>query len=118
VRQDGRRVDFTRTVYPAKALPGSSFLPAAQLDGRHLVYILHLPVAARESNATRVAAGGRTLIWEQPFKGGAVKQLELHFQAELPLPWRLITGALGGFGLLLGLGVAVRRYLRRKRAVI
>jgi hypothetical protein len=117
VGQEGRRVDFTRTVYPSKALPGSSFLPAAQLDGRHLVYILHLPVAALESNATRTAAGGRTLIWDQPFKGGAVKQLELRFKADLPLPWRLITGTIGGLGLLLGLGLAVLRHLRRKRVV-
>ena len=116
VRQQGLRVDFTRTVFPSKALPGSFFMPAAKLDGRHLVYVLHLPVAARESNATRTEAAGRTLIWDQPFKGGAVKQLVLSFDADLPLPWRRIAGAIAGVCGLLGLGAFGLRRLRRKRA--
>lgn len=115
VRQQGLKVDFTRTVFPSKALPGSFFMPAAQLDGRHLVYILHLPTAARESNATRTEGDGRTLIWDQPFKGGAVKQLALRFKADLPLPWRLIAGAAGGLGGLCGLVVVAVRVLRRRR---
>ncbi|MEO0018770.1 MAG: hypothetical protein RLZZ522_2053 [Verrucomicrobiota bacterium] len=113
VRQQGLTVDFSRTVFPAKALPGSSFMPAAQLDGRHLVYILHLPVPAQETNATHTEADGRTLIWDQPFKGGAVKQLPLRFKAKLPLPWRLIAGSAAGLAALLGLAVLVFRRLRR-----
>jgi hypothetical protein len=116
VRQQGLKVDFKRTVYPSKALPGSFFMPKAQLEGRHLVYILHLPGAPRESNATRTEADGRTLIWDQPFEGGAVKQLALSFKADLPLPWRRIAGAIGGLAGLLGLGVFGLRRSRRKRA--
>ncbi len=118
VRQQGLTVDFTRTVFPAKALPGSAFIPAAQLDGRHLVYILHLPVPAQETNATRIEADGRTLIWDQPFKGGAVKQLPLHFKATLPLPWRLIAAAAAGVVALLGLAALVFRRLRRPRPAV
>ena len=115
VRQQGLTVDFTRTVFPAKALPGSFFLPAAQLDGRHLVYILHLPVPAQESNATRTEENGRTLIWDQPFKGGAVEQLPLRFKANLPLPWGLIAGGTAGLAGVLGLAVLAFRRLRRRR---
>lgn len=116
VLQHGLQVNFSRTVFPAKALPGSFFMPASQLEGRHLVYILHLPTAARESNATRTEASGRTLIWEQPFKGGAVKQLVIWFKADLPLPWRLIGCMVGGVAGLVGLALVAFRRLRRKHS--
>jgi hypothetical protein len=116
VQRQGLKVDFKRTIYPARALPGSSLMPEAQLDGRHLFYILHLPTAANESNATRTEADGRTLIWDQPFKGGAVKKLELRFKADLPFPWRLIAGAAGGLVAVVCLIAAALRRSRRKRS--
>lgn len=98
----GIKVELTRTVQPAKALPGSFLMPASQFAGRRLVYVMHLPAAAEESNATRTEDGGRTLIWDQPLTDGLRKSVIIHFKAAVPVPWRLLTTiaavlALAGF---------------------
>ncbi|MCX6878455.1 MAG: hypothetical protein NTW21_32270 [Verrucomicrobia bacterium] len=113
IRQRGLRVEMTRTVSPSKALPGAGFVPDSRFDGRRLVYILHLPVVAQESNATRTADGGRTLIWDQTLKEGLKKRVVIHFKAAMPLPWWSLAALVVALGLLLGwLG---RKGLRRWR---
>ncbi len=89
----GRTVDFTRTIAPGKALPGAIFLPASQFQGRNLTYIIHLPNAASESNATRVENAGRTLVWEYPLAGAIQNPVSLRFKAKIPIPlWLVVSG--------------------------
>src|SRR6478609_5988227 len=66
VTVDGRTIDFSRTIAAGKALPGATFMPASRFEGRKLLYIVHLPVPATGSNATRTEDGGRTLAWDFP----------------------------------------------------
>ena len=49
----GRSIDLKRTISPGAALPGSRFMPASNFRDHRLVYIIHLPLAAKESNAAR-----------------------------------------------------------------
>lgn len=114
VRQQGARVEFQRTIYPGRALPGSALLPASQLKGRSLVYLLHLPVVPDESNATRTADHGRTLIWEHSLESGVLRKFSLHFQAELPLPWGWIAAGVAAIGLVVA--VILHAIIRRRRA--
>ena len=113
IRQQGARVTFERTISPGRALPGSALLPSSQLKDRRLTYILHLPVAARQSNATDTADHGRTLIWEHPLESGTLRKFSIGFQADLPVPWRWIAVAVGVICLLAMLGVLLA--LRRRR---
>lgn len=108
-QRSGLTVNLTRTVRPAKALPGSFLMPASQFDGRRLVYIVHLPMVAQESNATRTEDGGRTLIWDQTLQNGLKNNVILHFKGTVPIPWWLIAAAVLVLG---GLGFAV---VRRRR---
>ena len=112
IRQSGRGVEMTRTIRPSQSLPGSFLMPASQFEGRRLVYILHLPVAPRESNATRTADGGRTLIWDLTLKDGLKNPVVIHFKATMPVP-RWMMAALAAALALLG-WMGWRRRRRRK----
>ena len=115
IQQSGRSVEMTRTIRPSKALPGSFLMPASQFEGRRLVYILHLPMASRESNATRTADGGRTLIWDLTLQEGLKNPVTIHFKAVMPVP-RWILAALAAALVLLGwLG---HRRIRRRRSAL
>lgn len=111
-RRSGLRVNLTRTVRPSKALPGSFLMPVSQFEGRHLVYILHLPMVAQESNATRSEDGGRTLIWEQTLQDGLKNGVVIHFKGAVPIPWWLTATAAA---VLAGLGWWGWRVGRRRR---
>lgn len=87
----GRTLDFNRTITPSKALPGSAFLPASQFAGHRLVYIMHLPAAATDSNATRVEDSGRTLVWDIPLEQALGSPITTRFKMEIPVPWTLVT---------------------------
>ncbi|MDP3850128.1 MAG: hypothetical protein Q8Q59_06485 [Luteolibacter sp.] len=87
----GRTLHLKRSVSPGKALPGAAFLPASQLDGFRLVTIMHLPAAVKESNATRVENGGRTLVWETPMALAVISPVVNRFQIDIPIPWTLIS---------------------------
>ncbi len=113
ISQTGTRVSFRRTVRPGRALPGSALMPASKLKGRRLVYILHLPVPAAQSNATRTEDGGRTMVWECPLDSGKLRPQPLEFVADLPLPWGWIAGG-GGLGVVC-LAAAVARLRRMWR---
>lgn len=117
VQRKGLGVVFERTVFPARALPGSRWYPASQLAGRSLTYTLHLPQPARESNATRISDDGRTLVWQHSLAEGAPKELPIRFEASLPVSATLIGGVAGTLGTLTAFGVfaIVRRRRSRTR---
>jgi hypothetical protein len=108
----GRTVDFSRTITPAKALPGASFMPASQFEGRRLEYIMHLPAAVRESNATRVENSGRTLVWDVPLAQALKSPIVTRFQLNVPIPWKLVTAIALPLSLT---GLLVFRQVRKSR---
>ena len=86
----GRTVDLTRTISPGAALPGSTFMPASSFDGHRLVYIIHLPMAATDSNATRIEENGRKLVWDFALADAIQTPVTIHFKANVPIPFWLI----------------------------
>ncbi len=91
----GLALDFSRTISPGLALPGSGFMPASQFKDRELTYIFHLPKAATESNATRIEDAGRTLIWNFPLTEAIQGPVTTHFKMPLPIPpWAIALVAI------------------------
>lgn len=90
-RTRGWTLDFSRTISPGDAIPGAAWLPGSQLAGRSLQYIVHLPAAAKTSNATRVENGGRTLVWDVPLAEAVKDPLTTRFEMDLPVPWGKVT---------------------------
>jgi hypothetical protein len=115
VKIRGRTLDFSRSISPAKALPGSSFLPASQFEGHRLVYIMHLPAVTSGNNATRVENGGRTLIWDMPLLDALKTPIVTRFQMEIPIPWKIVSGV--AIPLSLAAGFIIFRFRRSKSAV-
>ncbi len=112
VRRSLTGVDFTRTITPGKAFP-SAFIPADEFRNRKLTYILHLPIAAKESTADRSENGGRTLTWEQPLASALHKPIVVHFKAEIIPAWLMI---LAGAIFILGATAIIIRLRKRKLA--
>lgn len=112
----GRTLEFQRTIDPARALPGAALLPAAQVHGHRLTYIMHLPEAALESNATRVEDAGRTLVWEFPLEKALAAPLTTRFRMRVPIPWGTVTALALPLTLAGGLTVARLRKSRRRGA--
>lgn len=102
----GLNVEFSRTLSPGSAMPGAFFMPASQFEGRNLTYIIHLPDAATESNATRTEDAGRTLVWDFPLAEAIQRPFTTRFKAPVSLPrWLLFTAPAGlSLGLLAFLG--------------
>lgn len=88
---DGRSIGFSRTITPGKALPGAIFLPVSQFKGRNLTYIIHLPEAAIETNATRLENAGRTLVWDYPLAAAIQNPVTLRFKARIPVPMWVVA---------------------------
>lgn len=91
----GRTLELTRTASPAKAIPGAFLMPASSFQENHLVYIIHLPYPASESNATRVTEGGCTLCWDIPLADTLNSPLITRFKVKIPVLWKSICA----FGL-------------------
>ncbi len=85
-----RTVGLTRTITPAQAIPGITWMPDSSFTGQNLSYIIHLPAPASESSATRTEDGGRTLIWEFPLVKTLKSPAKIHFKMEIPIPWKMI----------------------------
>jgi hypothetical protein len=105
---DGRSLAFTRTIRPADALPGSSFLPMSTFEGHRLDYIIHLPDVPTTHNATRTENSGRTLVWEKPLAEAIRSPIVTHFRMDIPIPWKWIGSIAAGLAVAAGLFV-VRR---------
>ncbi len=114
IAREMRTVNFTRTISPARALP-TSFIPREELEGRKLTYIVHLPVAATESSATRVENGGRTLIWDETLTAAIREPVVVHFKADFPVPRWVIATGIAGFIVLAAAGAVVFRLVMKRR---
>jgi hypothetical protein len=113
VQLKGLDVDFTRTVKVREAL-GLAVLAIGGEDRakRHLEYTIHLPKAAKESNATSTADGGKTLVWKATLGEALRKPVVTRFRAAMPIPWFVHLAA--GL-LLLGIVALVLRIRRQRR---
>lgn len=87
----GRTLDFRRSIAASKALPGAAFLPASQLEGHRMTYIMHLPAAATASNATRTENAGRTLVWDIPLAQAVKAPFTTRFRMDVPIPWGIVS---------------------------
>lgn len=113
IKLRGRDLDLTRTISPSSALPGAGFLPASTFAGHQLSYIIHLPLAAKQSNATRTEDNGKTLIWDFPLDRAIKQPVTTHFIAPIPIPnWVIVIIT---FVLLLLSGFAAIIFCRLKR---
>jgi hypothetical protein len=112
----GLTLDFNREISASAALPGSFFMPKSQFENHQLTYIIHLPNAAKTSNASQIEDSGRTLIWNFPLTEALKAPVTTRFSIEIPIPrsW-LIGAALALVLLLCGLYYGVSK-LRKKRA--
>lgn len=114
VKQQRLSVDFSRTITAGGALPGATFMPESQFNGRNLTYIIHLPEAASESNATRVGDGGRMLAWEFPLAMAIRDPIIIRFKAPIPIPIPWIAAAGGIFLVLALFGIRKLRMTKRR----
>ena len=108
----GRTLEFVRTATPDKSIPGAGLLPQGQFDNRKLVFIIHLPVPAKESNATRVTDEGRTLCWETSLADTVNQPLAMRFRMDLPIPWGRILMLMA---ILSGTVALAVRWIRKRR---
>lgn len=116
VKVTGRDLDFSRTVSPNKAFAGGLFMPKKEIEGRRLLYVMHLPVVPEESNATRTEDGGKTLVWDYALADGLKKPILTHLKAKIPIPTWAIAGAAGlGVVVLLIAYLFIRRFISRRR---
>ncbi|MFT3992038.1 MAG: hypothetical protein QM680_11570 [Luteolibacter sp.] len=108
----GLTLELTRTIQVGKAIPTAAFLPQRELENRRLVYIIHLPTSALETNATRTEDAGKTLIWDIPLADALRSPTVLHAKGRIPLPpWLVITAS--GVSLAV-LGVVMRKMWKKK----
>lgn len=109
----GRDVEFTRTISPGKAFLNGLLLPKHETDGRRLVYTLHLPEPALESNATQTLDEGKTLVWDRALADGLKQPLVTHVKARVPVPAWLIASSAGLGVMLLFTAAKFRRGWRK-----
>jgi hypothetical protein len=114
LRVSGRDVELTRTLFPGKVFFGGLFAPKDEFAGRRLVYTLHLPVPALESNATRTTDDGKTLVWDFALADGLKQPLVTRFKARAPLPAWAIPSAVC-LGVVLVWTAARSRRLWKRR---
>jgi hypothetical protein len=113
----GLTLDYSRTIKAGEAILGASFIPASQFKNRNLTYIIHLPVAASESNATSVTNGGRTLTWDFPLAQAIQRPVITRFTAKIPIPtWVIIVAAAITSLALVGLFYGIRKLRQRKHS--
>ena len=108
--QNGRHIEFSRTVHPVEALGGSLLLvPQDDLARHHLHYRIALPVKPDTHNATSTEDDGRTLVWDIRLDKAVKSPPKLEFTATLPIPWWLWSaGGLAVIGIL-AIGARLRR---------
>ncbi len=113
VRLIGLDLDFTRTIKVREALGLASLaIGGEQRARRKLEYLIHLPKVPKESNATTVENGGKTLRWTATLGEAIRTPLVTRFRMSLPIPWFAHAAAAL---LLLGIVVLVLRIRRKRR---
>jgi hypothetical protein len=114
VKLESLKVDFSRTLNIGHALGLSSFLIGQEdRENRHFCCVIHLPLPAIESNATRTEDGGRTLIWDTPLGDALKGPVITRFRAPIPLPHWLVPASAGAVALLGLISWQVVRWRRR-----
>lgn len=114
-RLRGLDLYFARTVEVREALGFAALaIGGDERAKRKLTYIVHLPRAASESNATSVADGGRTLVWESTLGEAMRGPLVTRFRAPLPIPWYAHAAALALVAGLVLWWLRVRRQRRQR----
>ncbi|MCW1925785.1 hypothetical protein OKA05_24720 [Luteolibacter arcticus] len=107
-------LDFSRSIHVREALGLASLAVGSEdREQRRLTYIVHLPKAAKESNATLITDGGKTLTWDTTLDEAMKRPLVTRFRATMPIPryaWAAVAGALLAIA---GSAVWVTRKLRR-----
>ena len=100
-RLTGREFELNRTIEANRAFAGGLFMPRSEIEGRKLLYILHLPQPPVESNATRTENNGSTLIWDYTLAEALQKPLVTRVKARIPLPWWVYaSGAAVAVGIM------------------
>lgn len=113
VKLRGLDIDFTRTVKVREALGLATLaIGADDRAQRSLEYIVHLPKAPKESNATRTENDGKTLVWKATLGEALKRPLVTRFRAALPIPW--YAHAVAAL-LLAGIVALVLRVVRKRR---
>lgn len=110
----GRTLGFSRRIEASRAVPGAAFMPGSAWDGHRLTYIMHLPAAAVDSNATRTHDGGRTLVWDLPLAAALRQPVESRFRMQMPVPWPLVAAIATPLALV-GMFIAGRLWKPRLR---
>lgn len=114
-RLSGREFELNRTIEANKAFAGGLFMPRREIEGRRLLYILHLPQPPVESNATRTENNGSTLIWDYSLEEALKRPVTTRVKARIPIPWWVPFSAIL---LLGGLATLVIRWRSRRRMSI
>lgn len=117
VHTSGWNIDFSRTIRMREALGLASMgIRGEDRKNRRLVYIVHLPTPAIETNATKIEDGGKTLTWDSTLGEALQKPVVTRFKARMPIP-RSAWLAVGLIGLaLIGLLLRIRVRRRRRRS--
>lgn len=102
----GLSIDYRRTIAVNKALPGAFLLPKSKFADCKLLTIMHLPVAASQSNATRVENAGRTLVWDTPMAEAVKSPIVHHIVFSIPIPRAVYIGLVA---IVIALGVLIQR---------
>jgi hypothetical protein len=107
-------LDFSRSIHVKEALGLASLAVGAEdRENRRLTYIIHLPKAAKENNATQVTDGGKTLTWDCPLGEAMKKPVVTRFRASMPIPRYAWAAAAGALLLIVGIVVWVTKRVRR-----
>jgi len=107
----GRQFELNRTIEANRAFAGGLFMPRSEIEGRKLLYILHLPEPPVESNATRTENNGSTLVWEYTLAEALQKPLVTRVKAQIPLPWWVDAS---GAAVAVGIIALMVRVLRKR----
>jgi hypothetical protein len=107
-------LDFSRSVHVKEALGLTSLVVGGgDRENRRLTYIVHLPKAAKENNATQVTDDGKTLIWDYTLGEAMQKPIVTRFRATMPIPRYAWAAAAALLVAIVGVAVWMTKKLRR-----
>jgi hypothetical protein len=116
VARSGLDLDFQRKIDPREVFAGGLVTPTtSQMRGYQLEYIMHLPMAAKQSNAHQVSDSGHTLLWRYELAEAMKSPVQTNFLTPIPIPlwsWLLFSLLLIGLIWLLGRWLMARNRTR------